>query len=331
MSSDKLGFVPPSAPRPILPPAGLTPVSNLETLAQSRADGRAIPTVPRPLAPDGGDVRQFVFQAAKLNNGDVFPVAVAGDYIYLVSSTAECLPRVSATGIAAPTFDNTLTAKDDNGNLVNLEKTGKGYYFPRPFTKLDIQLSGAMTSCAITFYVGFGRLQDEHDGQIVVGSAGVNNNTIVRPANTTAYAAGQVVSTGAGAFFPFNPFRVQNGKAIFTKLTLLKSTNVTLNADFTLFLFQENTQFAAPVDQAAFNPLFTDLVLELIGQVRFPSFIAIGANAAICELDGIAVPVWNTAAAPNPPRFCYGVLVANAPYVPGNAEQFAISSLADSY
>lgn len=148
-----------------------------------------------------------------------------------------------------------------------------------------------------------------------------------RPADTTAYAAGDVVadSTSAPTIITFaRAAKEVGGHGIIQEAIVVSSQNAATKPDLELWLF--DTAITMDNDNAAFTP--TDAELRtLIGVIAFPvaSFKVGDAGAAaagnvICDVQGLNLQV-NTV---NTSNAIYGVLVVRNAYAPASAERFDI-------
>lgn len=157
--------------------------------------------------------------------------------------------------------------------------------------------------------------------QTVYGSS-VITATFTRPADTTAYAASDVVcnSTSSPAVITFtNIAKEAGGNGYIMSARLNKSTTTTTNANFRLYLY---TVAPTPIaDNAAFTLLYANRASR-IGWIDFSSMNTEGTGSDSANAYVTAAGVKFTCAADS--RNLYGVLVAKAAYAPGNAEQFFI-------
>lgn len=161
--------------------------------------------------------------------------------------------------------------------------------------------------------------------EVVLGKCHTTSATLTRPADTTAYAVGDVVcnSTSAPVILTF-PYGARNGSAVLQHAVIVDSANVATKPDLELWLF--DTAMAMDNDNAAFTPTDAEL-LNLIGVVSFAtgSFKAGDATSgaggnAICEATNIGIPV-NPAGSDTA---LYGVLVVRNAYVPVSGEVFTV-------
>ena len=159
------------------------------------------------------------------------------------------------------------------------------------------------------------------------GDADISVATFTRPADTTAYAAGDVVSTLAGAIMTFAN-TVKDGVGAIQGATLFTSANVSTKMDAELWLF--HTAPAAVADNAAFAPTDAEL-LTVVGVIQFPTgewrvgLSGAGAAGNACNPQtGLGIPL-NTHKVAVPVNDIYGVLVTRNAYVPVSAEVFTIN------
>lgn len=155
--------------------------------------------------------------------------------------------------------------------------------------------------------------------------------TVTRPANTTAYAAGDVIDAATGAGLTFaNVVRVPADKGIIVGTVIVDSANQATLPTLELWLFSAPLA-AYDNDNIAFTPTDADL-LNLVGVVALSNTfvgdatIGVGGNAV--HTSGQIVLPFECADAS---RDLIGVLVVRNAYTPISAEQFtvAISILQD--
>lgn len=152
-------------------------------------------------------------------------------------------------------------------------------------------------------------------------SSKVASGSYTRPADTTTYAAGDVVaeSTTAATILTFTSMAAANGGGgVINAAVLVDSLAQTLKPQFELWLF--DTAPTMQNDNAAWAPSAAQLE-KLVGVIVFNAgaFRVAGANGAI-HTDAIGLPYACDAAGTT----LYGVLVARNAYVPGNAEKFTV-------
>lgn len=136
-----------------------------------------------------------------------------------------------------------------------------------------------------------------------------------RPADTTAYAANDVVSTLAGAVMEFtNAARFAGGGGTIEVVTLTKSDDDVTGAAFDLYLF------AAAPTAIADNAAFAITDAERLTLVGFVEFVAADGRASSTGNE------WTKSTLPLPfacasgSRSLYGMLVARGVYTPASAE-----------
>lgn len=141
-------------------------------------------------------------------------------------------------------------------------------------------------------------------------------DTIARPANTTQYAAGDVLGDTPGTRLQFTgvPRCAGRGALIEAAVCIDSVFHATVRPDLELWLFDADVTATADNDAAAFTD--ADL-LNLVGIVSFPvaSFKQGGANGACVQSNlGISVKADRL----------YGVLVLRNTYTPASAEVFKV-------
>lgn len=147
-------------------------------------------------------------------------------------------------------------------------------------------------------------------------------DSITRPSNTTAYAAGDVISEVTNNdhhTFSDMSRHVNYGKDTGTILSarLISSVAGSPNLDGELWLF--HTDIAEVADNSA--AAVTDAeMLTLIGIIDFPAgqWKTAGANA-VCSVDGLNIPYKTDATAK-----VYGQLIARNAYTPASAEVITV-------
>lgn len=165
----------------------------------------------------------------------------------------------------------------------------------------------------------------------VLGSAHIDSATFTRPANTTTYAAGDVVcnSTSAPTSMHFTAATEgegagRNDQAVINQAILVCSANQSLKPDLELWLF--DTDVTMDNDNAAFTPSDAELA-TLVGIVEFPvanfkvgdATAGAGGNC-VCVADNLGIPI-KTLSGENT---LYGVLVARNAYIPVSGESFTV-------
>lgn len=143
--------------------------------------------------------------------------------------------------------------------------------------------------------------------------------TITRPADTTAYTAGDVVGAASVLFQPTG-----NGVGLGGEIkaaSCVSSANVATKPDLQLWLFTAAVA-SVTADNAAFAPTDAEM-LTFMGRIDFPTGNFKAANAgsaaagnAACIATALSLPV---------PAYVYGVLVVQNAYVPVSAEVFTLN------
>lgn len=138
--------------------------------------------------------------------------------------------------------------------------------------------------------------------------------TFTRPADTTAYAANDLVanSVTAGSVTPMT-FASATGFGAVTRARVEKSDKSTTNAAFDLYLFDQS-----PTVTNGDNAAFAIAALAgYLGKVSVTVGQAGGTSGASGNADASAI-------SPGSARI-YGLLVATAAYAPASAEVFTVS------
>lgn len=157
------------------------------------------------------------------------------------------------------------------------------------------------------------------------------SQSVTRPANTDAYAVGDVIDLAAGAGLTFSAVVRGNGMAgSIVDATLVSSANVSPAIDAVLFLFTAALG-TYDNDNATFTPSDAEL-LTCIGAVEFkvgdemPATIAgdaAGNSITMASHDFLPL-AFVCATTPTPIDDLFGVLTANNAYVPVSAETLTV-------
>ena len=159
----------------------------------------------------------------------------------------------------------------------------------------------------------------------VFGKGRFISASFTRPANTTAYASGDVVcnSTSAPTPMVFSRATVTQGPKFSTirQVVVVDSANQTTKLTGELWLF--DTTVALDNDNDAFTPTDAELA-TLIGVVElgtpFVGDATSGADGNAVYVKSVSIPI-ETKAADNA---IYGVLIARNSYTPVSAESFTV-------
>lgn len=167
-----------------------------------------------------------------------------------------------------------------------------------------------------------------YDTKVVTGPAHfMAQDSVVRPDNTTAYAAGDAISdnattpTSAGAF-ALECARRPGGSGVISEVILLKDDDDVTNADFDLLLFHTLPAFAGWEDNAPLA-ITAEEMKDLVAAYTFAaaSWVDVNtANVQVATLDHERPFV----CAPSDTNL-YGILVAGGAYTPAAEEEFTIT------
>jgi hypothetical protein len=147
-----------------------------------------------------------------------------------------------------------------------------------------------------------------------LSGAGRSQASITRPANTTAYAVGDVVA-GNGVTTPIAlPVNRNGGKITHVRLT--KSGDTITNATFRVHFFDASHTIAA--DNAQLTSVNANRA-NYLGYVDLPAMVQDGAgsNIGIAKDDDVRIPFSGDTV--------YAVITAVAAYTPASAEVFNLS------
>lgn len=152
-------------------------------------------------------------------------------------------------------------------------------------------------------------------------SVATPSSQFTRPADTTAYASGDLVanSTTPGSVVPLSWTVMEDnpGNLLVRRARIKKSTNTTANASFRLHLY-ETQPTVTNGDNGAW--LSTDS--------SYLGAIDITVDKAFSDPSSRGIGVSNTGSEiiinGGNPKIIYGLLEARAAYAPGNAEVFTV-------
>lgn len=158
------------------------------------------------------------------------------------------------------------------------------------------------------------------------GLTNIGSNTFTRPADTTAYAVGDLVanSTTAGSVVPVSltTARVTAGSFILRRIRLRKSTSTLTNASFRVHLFNSSPTVTVG-DNGVFNSagvLASNMNTGYLGSSDIT--IDTGFNDGASGFSGIAFNNIQVKLASG--QVIFALLEARAAYTPGSAEVFTI-------
>lgn len=143
---------------------------------------------------------------------------------------------------------------------------------------------------------------------------------ITRPANTTAYTAGDAVGTATSSVLTLsNAARQNSGGGRVLAVRLFKSGTTVTNATFTIHFWN-----AAPTDVADNAPL--DILYaqqsRYVGNVALSTMV-VGGSGGGYAFATVNPPMWYSTASGS--KALYAVIVATAGYTPASAETFTLS------
>jgi hypothetical protein len=161
-----------------------------------------------------------------------------------------------------------------------------------------------------------------------IGVSNVVEASLTRPANTTAYAAGDAVSNSASAPVPLtfaNAVRESGGVGVVVSATIATNSNESTKPDLELWLF--DTIPTAINDNAAFVVSDAD-ILNVVGVFAFATS---SWRQATAGTGGTSFAQGAWLASTPPPMFrlaagtaLYGLLVVRNAYTPISGEVFHI-------
>lgn len=150
--------------------------------------------------------------------------------------------------------------------------------------------------------------------------------TKTRPADTTNYTAGDVISesatNAAGTAWSFSQLRMSAGEIRGARLV----TNSEITSRHRLHLFTANPANSELDDNSQFGELYSDELLK-IGEIDFPALAStntsVGDSARAQNFD-LRIPVRQGNLNNSEAIDVYGVLVTLDAYQPGNASAYTI-------
>lgn len=162
-------------------------------------------------------------------------------------------------------------------------------------------------------------------GQLIRAQLIKTGAEFTRPANTTAYTAGDVVGTDAAAesAIDFSVTQVPGGAGYIVGATLWTSQAANV-AEYSLYLFTAGTStLTIPFDNAAYTTLYAERDY-FVGKIVFPAAADAtggGSNtAAISEVQAISLPFDVASGGLS----LYGVLVTETGFTPDSGQTFAV-------
>lgn len=159
--------------------------------------------------------------------------------------------------------------------------------------------------------------QNGVEGMKVAGFLAVVSANFTRPADTTAYATGDLVanSTAFGSVTPFSfsAARYSGGSGIIRRARLLKTTTSITNASFKLHLYG-----SSPTVANGDNGAWSSIVAGYLGSVDLVFGVAF-SDDAMAVTGQIEIPF-----IPASGSTIYGLLEARLAYTPGSEEVFTV-------
>lgn len=157
-------------------------------------------------------------------------------------------------------------------------------------------------------------------------SLAVSQN-FLRPANVTAYAAGQAVCTSTSADctpLSFSVGRVANGGGLIHGIQLYKSAVSVTNASFTVHLYSGAPTVTGIHDASAYSPAIVDLNAGTYrGSASCASAVVNGDNAFYsCTLSN---PSGQNLMQTDGTGLLYAMIQANGAYTPASGERFGVA------
>ena len=260
--------------------------------------------------------QSLAFQQIVIPAGAIYPLVIKGNYIYVegIGSTTD----TPANG--------TVTIKADTQQYpVPIFEGNRAIRFTQPFNNVELNNSANTTPVIVYFWIGFGDVRRD------TSSDKYRTFSTLTSTAGAAYVANKVVGDNPVTFtFAVSGF---TSSANITKATMVKSTNATTNANFSLFLF--GTKPTAVADNANFTflPAGITNAVDYLGVIQFPSFIAGAAGSnSVCDVAGFEIAMSSPGLdlSSNPNGTIYGILVANAGYTAAAGEVFSIKLFGES-
>jgi hypothetical protein len=155
------------------------------------------------------------------------------------------------------------------------------------------------------------------------------SDSFTRPADTTAYSAGDLVanSVTAASVVPLSwtVSRTPLGLVKLNRALIRKNDDTVTNSTFNLYLFNASPTIATTGDNGAFTSVVSGYD-KMLGRIQFPAMTALADGAFSDEAATAQDNNWNCplTLAPASGRIIYGLLAATATYVPASEEIFTV-------
>lgn len=254
--------------------------------------------------------QSLAFQQIVVPAGAIYPLVIKGNYIYV-------------EGIASTTdtpANGTVTIKADTQQYpVPIFEGNRAIRFTQPFNSIELNNTANTGSVIVYFWIGFGDVRRDTSNEKYRTFSSLTS------AAGAVYAANKVVGANPVTFtFAVSGF---TSSANITKATLIKSTNATANANFSLFLFGAKPTAVADNANFTFLPAGVSNAVDYLGVIQFSSFVAGAAGSnSVCDVAGFSIAMSSPGLdlSSNPNGTIYGILVANAAYTAAAGEVFSI-------
>lgn len=284
----------------------------LQTLQDQQKAAASIPVIRSNPVDTNQQIgpQSLAFQRITVAAGAIYPLVIKGNYVYI-----EGITSVSDTPANAPVY---LKA-DTQQYPVPLFEGNRAIRFTQPFNNVQLDNTGNTVDVAIYFWIGFGDVRRDNTSDKYR-----TFSSLTSVAGAT-YAANNVIGANPVTFtFAVNGF---NSSANITKATLVKSTNATANANFSLFLFGVKPTAVADNANFTFLPAGVANAVDYLGVIQFSAFVAGAAGSnSVCDVAGFSIAMTSPGLdlSSNPSGTVYGILVANAAYTAAAGEVFSI-------
>ena len=260
--------------------------------------------------------QSLAFQQIVIPAGAIYPLVIKGNYIYIegIGSTTDT-PANGTVTVKADTQQYPLPIFEGN----------RAIRFTQPFNNIELNNSANTVAVIVYFWIGFGDVRRDSSGDPF------RTFSTLTSAAGAVYAANKIVGANPVTFtFATSTFNLSSA---LTKATLVKSTAVTLNANFSLFLFGAKPTAVADNANFTFLPAGVANAVDYMGVIQFPSFLAGAAGSnSVCDVAGfnISLSAPGLDLSSNPNGTIYGLLVANAAYTAAAGEVFSIKLFGQS-
>ena len=148
--------------------------------------------------------------------------------------------------------------------------------------------------------------------------------SVTRPANTTAYAAGQAIC--ASTTVDCSPLAINKSThGLIQSVQLIKSTTASANATFTVMIYQIAPTMTGIKDASAYSPSLADITGgKFVASASCASPSLTNSNNLLYQCT-LANPTGTAAYVTDNSSTLYAMIQANAAYAPGSGETFYVS------